>query len=158
MRRRLPPYAHRPGRTPHPRRDPRGHSFGRPEPTLRCFDPARWREDEDWLHGLALFAAGFWWEAHEVFEGLAHAFGRAGPEGRLLRALVQLAAAELKHEAQGPAARRLASRARNLLAGLPDPVLGVRVAALAAAINAAHEAGAPGPVDIPLESPIPELV
>jgi hypothetical protein len=119
------------------------------------FDPARWRESAAWLHGVALFERRLWFEAHEVFERLLAGFGRTSPEGRLLRALVQLAAAELKREARGPAAGRLAARARGHLGSLPDHVLGVRVRELESAIDAVHGAGAPGPVRIPLECPIP---
>jgi hypothetical protein len=66
---------------------------------------------------------------------------------------VQLAAAELKREEGGPAVARLASRARRLLAGLPDRLLGVRVPELAAAARAL-ETGT-GPVRIPLAWSIP---
>jgi hypothetical protein len=134
-RRRLPPYAYRPGRNPHPRRDPRGHSHGRPEPAPRRFDPAAWRENADYLYGLDLFHAGYWWESHEQFEALWRGFGRRSPEARLLRALLLVAGAELKRaigEAAG--ASRLASRARAVLAELPHPLLGVRTDALERAL------------------------
>lgn len=106
-------------------------------------DPARWRR------GLALFAAGDWHEAHECFEALWRVHGRRSPEGRLLQALVQLCASELKRVAGGPAAARLAARAAGHLDGLPDPLLGVRTAELAARIRAAGR-----PMAIPLVSPL----
>jgi predicted metal-dependent hydrolase len=157
----LPSYAYRPGRTPHPRRDPRGHSFGRPEPEVARFPPSAWAEQEPWLHGLDLFHAGYFWEAHEVFEAYTRVFG-AGAEGRLLRALVQLAAAELKRADGGPAASRLADRAVRGLEGLPAVVLGVRTRALATRVTALRAAGSgtPAPIEgieIPLDEG-PDLV
>jgi predicted metal-dependent hydrolase len=100
-----------------------------------------------WRRGLALYAAGEWHEAHECFEELWRQHGRRSPEGRLLQALVQLCASELKRVAGGPAAGRLAARAAAHLDGLPDPLLGVRTLELAARIRA------PGrPLAIPLAS------
>ena len=98
-----------------------------------------------WAQGLALFAEGAWHEAHERFEELWRQHGRRTPEGHLLQALVQLCASELKRESGGRAAGRLASRAADHLDGLPDPLLGVRTAELAARIR-----GPTRPVSIPL--------
>ena len=85
-----------PGRQPHPIRDPRGHSFGikrdDPEPP----DPRRWRTRRAYLYGIDLFNHGYYWEAHEVWEGLWRAYGRRGPTAAFFRALIGLAAAGLK--------------------------------------------------------------
>lgn len=90
----FPPYAHRLGTTPHPRRDPRGHSYGRPEPERLPFDPSRARSDAEWNRAIELFDAGYHWEAHELFE--ARWRGTVAPPVRaLLRGLVQLCALEL---------------------------------------------------------------
>ncbi len=92
----LPSYAYVPGRHPHPVRDPLGHSFGigsdDPEPP----DPQRWRACGAYLYGIDLFNHGYYWEAHEVWEGLWRACGRRGPAGTFFKALVGLAAAGLK--------------------------------------------------------------
>jgi hypothetical protein len=92
----FPPYAYVPGRTPHPTRDPDGHSFGtefeRPEPP----DPEEWRACRDYLYGIDLFNHGFYWEAHEAWEGLWVACGRRGPTATYLQALINLAAAGFK--------------------------------------------------------------
>ena len=92
----LPPYAYVPGQQPHPIRDPRGHSFGMkpddPEPP----DPNRWRACRTYLYGIDLFNHGYYWEAHEVLEGLWHACHRRGPMGMFFKALIALAAAGLK--------------------------------------------------------------
>ena len=74
----LPPYTFVPGSWPHPRRDPRGHSFGSPEPEATPLDPAGWRDSAVYLRGIELFNGGYYWEAHEAFEALWNAAGRAG--------------------------------------------------------------------------------
>ena len=95
--------------------------------------------------GLERFAASDWFGAHECFEDLWRCHGRGSAEGRLLQALVQLCASELKRVAGGRAAGRLAARAAAHLDALPDPLLGVRTRALAARIRAPAR-----PVVIPL--------
>lgn len=92
----FPPYSYVTGRFPHPTRDPAGHSFGAvpvPGPTP---DPNRWRECRPYLHGLDLFNHGYYWEAHEVWEGIWHACDRAGLAGNFIKGLIKLAAAGVK--------------------------------------------------------------
>jgi hypothetical protein len=48
------------------------------------------------LRGLALFNAGYYWEAHEAWESLWHAHGRRGETADLLKGLIKLAAAGVK--------------------------------------------------------------
>ncbi|HSR67343.1 MAG TPA: DUF309 domain-containing protein [Acidobacteriota bacterium] len=98
-RRPFPPYRHRPGRTPHPVLDEGGHLYGQEEPRPGRFDPQRWEESEDYLWGADLFNHGYFWEAHEAWEGLWRGV-RGRPEGDFLRGLIQVAAAFLKR-AQG---------------------------------------------------------
>jgi hypothetical protein len=95
-RRPLPPYRHLPGETPHPLKDPAGHSFGRQEPEPELLPPDRWREMEPYLYGIDLFNAGYFWEAHEVWEGLWRVGDMASAQVRFLQALIQTAAACLK--------------------------------------------------------------
>ena len=92
----LPPYAHVPGKTPHPESDPAGHSFGQPRPEAAPVDPARWRDSREYLRGLDLFNHGYYWEAHEQWEALWHAAGRRGPLADFLKGLIRLAAAGVK--------------------------------------------------------------
>src|SRR5262245_66687371 len=91
----LPAYAHLPGHTPHPLNDPRGHSYGQTGEQT-ALDPARWRESRAYLRGLDLFNGGYYWEAHEVWEGLWKAAGRRGETAAFLKGLIQLAVAGLK--------------------------------------------------------------
>ena len=92
----LPPYAYQPGRNPHPVRDPGGHSFGKEPDEPDAPDPTRWRECGDYLYGIDLFNHGFYWEAHEAWEGLWHALGRRGVTATYVQALINLAAAGFK--------------------------------------------------------------
>jgi hypothetical protein len=106
----LPPYAHVPGRTPHPVSDPAGHSYGikpsLPEPP----DPERWEACRPYLYGLDLFNHGYYWEAHEVWEGLWHACGRKGRTADFLKALIKLAAAGVKVREDRPRGVRTHAR------------------------------------------------
>ena len=71
-----------PGKTPHPRRDPRGHSYEQPEPKQAEFAPAEWQQSEEYLYGIDLYNYAYWWECHEVFEGLWHTVGHGTEQGR----------------------------------------------------------------------------
>ena len=92
----FPPYAYLPGRYPHPTRDAEGHSFGHPPDEPDAPDPAQWRDCRDYLYGIDLFNHGYYWEAHEAWEGLWHACGRRGETAIYLQALINFAAAGLK--------------------------------------------------------------
>ncbi|MCP4573433.1 MAG: DUF309 domain-containing protein [bacterium] len=109
-----PAYRHVPGRTPHPTRDPEGHSYGQSEekmPDLNDFD---WRTCEPYLYGIDLFNAGYWWECHEVLEALWHAAEIGTPAAHVLQAVIQCAAAHLKIVCGQPnGARRLLEHAHQ---------------------------------------------
>lgn len=92
----FPTYRFLPGLTPHPRRDPQGHSFGRPEPRPLPFVYNTWSASEEYLYAVDLYNFAYWWESHEVFEGLWHACGRKTTAGNFFQALIQFAAANLK--------------------------------------------------------------
>jgi len=92
----FPPYRFVPGRTPHPRRNPLGHSYGQPEPKPTPFSADQWQASEDYLYGIDLYNFAYWWECHEVFEGLWHAVGHNSEQGNFFQALIQLTAANLK--------------------------------------------------------------
>lgn len=106
----LPPYAYVPGRFPHPTRDPRGHLFRARSRRPAAPDPARWRASRTYLYGVDLFNHGYYWEAHEAWEGLWHACGRKGQTARFLRGLIHLAAAGVKLREQRPAGVRAHGR------------------------------------------------
>ncbi|MCB9915279.1 MAG: DUF309 domain-containing protein [Planctomycetes bacterium] len=99
----FPAYAFLPGVDPHPTRDPRGHSFrGAPEPPAAYYEPARWRENEDYLFGVDLYNHGYLWEAHEAWEGLWHAAKHDALQAELLQGLIQCAAGALKIRMRQP--------------------------------------------------------
>jgi hypothetical protein len=94
----FPAYRYVPGLQPHPRRDPDGHSYPpapRPERPAP-WDGSAWRTLTDWLFGVDLFNAFFFWEAHESWEGLWAAKPRDSVPARMLQGLIQIAAALLK--------------------------------------------------------------
>ena len=112
----FPPYTYVPGLAPHPFSDPAGHSYGRPRPAPKEPNPERWWDCKEFLYGIDLFNGpapldgsssrlrpefrdvfvGYYWEAHETWEGLWHACGRRGPTADFLRGLIKLAAAGVK--------------------------------------------------------------
>lgn len=128
----LPPYAFVPGTNPHPTRDPRGHSYGPAEAAIHV-PPERWREDGDYLYGVDLYEAGFFWEAHEAWEGI----WKASPEPvqrDFLQGLIQLAAARLKARmGEEPGCGKLLDAARRRLervAQRHDRFMGIELAKL----------------------------
>ena len=93
----FPPYSYVPGAGwPHPKSHPLGHSYHNIESRPLAIDPARWRESQEYRSGIELFNAGYYWEAHEVWEGLWHAAGRSGDLADFFKALIKLAAAGVK--------------------------------------------------------------
>lgn len=97
----FPPYRFIPfqgkGTLPHPRNDPMGHSYSADEDYLSQFTPDDWFNCEPYLYGIDLFNNGYWWEAHEAWEGVWLAAGdRSTPCGIFVQGLIQLAAAQLK--------------------------------------------------------------
>ena len=135
----LPPYAYVPGHDlPHPVTDPCGHSYSavhdQPRGTLNTpatlahlpADPASRRQtiaallatDPQWLYALDLFNGGWYWEAHEAWEGFWNALGRTTPEARFVQGLIHLAAAAVKiREGKPTGVARHTQRARELLGG-----------------------------------------
>ncbi|SIN82264.1 protein of unknown function [Singulisphaera sp. GP187] len=121
----FPPYTYVPkGPWPHPTSSPQGHSAGRTHPPEPPIVAEAWDRSPAYLRGIALFNAGYYWEAHEAWEGLWHAHGRKGTTADILRGLIKLAAAGVKVREQQPGgivthARRAAAlfRSTQLLAG-----------------------------------------
>jgi len=129
----LPPYRFLPGRGIHPTRDPAGHSYGLPPPAPATLSAADWRSNADFLYAVDLFNHRFWWEAHEVFEGLWHASGRRTPVGHCLQALIQCAAVHLQVElSHRRGAQSLLRRARRHAAAAGEATLGLDLAAVLA--------------------------
>ncbi|MCZ6596481.1 MAG: DUF309 domain-containing protein [Planctomycetota bacterium] len=98
----FPPYAFVPGESPHPTRDPRGHSYGGDEEPAAYLLPERWRENVDYLYGVDLYNHGYLWEAHEAWEGLWHAAKQDPLQADHLQGLIQCTAACLKIQMDQP--------------------------------------------------------
>jgi hypothetical protein len=136
----FPPYAYVPGDTPHPTRDPGGHSFGAESQAPEPPGPEHWRSCRDYLYGIDLFNHGFYWEAHEAWEGIWVACGRRGPTATYLQALISLAAAGLKARSgsargmranAGKAARLFESLASHAGCSYGSRYMGLDICALA---------------------------
>jgi uncharacterized protein len=111
----FPPYSYVTGRFPHPTRDPLGHSFAQPHPSVPPLNPQYWQASQEYLHAIDLFNHGYYWEAHEAWEELWHAAGRRGVIADYLKALIKFAAAGVKvREGRIPGVRRHAQRAIEL--------------------------------------------
>ena len=111
----FPAYAFVPGRHPHPVTDPQGHSFGNSHVAIQPLDPQRPWNSTEFLFALDLFNAGYYWEAHEVWEGLWIAAGRKGCCADFLKGLIKLSAAGVKaREGQPVGVCRHAKRAVEL--------------------------------------------
>src|ERR1700722_19821858 len=135
----LPPYAYLPGKNPHPVRDPAGHSY-HVEPIPVAAEASL--SSDAFLWGLDLFNHGYYWEAHEAWEGLWQVADRDGTLRTLFKGLILLSAAGVKiRERKNAAAQRHAKRAAALFRQLPDRAferaLGMSPAALAECAEAA---------------------
>ncbi len=120
----LPAYTHVPGTdTPHPYRDPRGHSYQRKHPAPKILTADNWAENRSYLLAIDYFNHGYYWEAHEEWERLLRSTGNDSLPGKFLKGLVKLAAAGLKvreHSIHG--VRRHAASAGEVFADVAAEV------------------------------------
>lgn len=137
----FPSYAYLPGRQPHPVRDPAGHSYN----SDAMLSAEISLDSDTFLWGLDLFNYGYYWEAHEAWEGLWQVADRSAPLRTLFKGLILLSAAGVKiREGKQAAAMRHAGRAAALLRRLMNTAdhrferaLGMSPAALAEHAEAA---------------------
>jgi uncharacterized protein len=154
----LPPYSYVPGGPwSHPMHAPGGHWAVDPPGKPAAIVEERWAESKAYLRGAELFNAGYYWEAHEIWEGLWHAQGRRGAVAQLLRALIKLAAAGVKvREGQPHGIVTHAGRAERLIDELITAkgprFLGLDLISLAASARALteHPPTDPAPVGSPV--------
>lgn len=118
----LPPYTYVPGKTPHPISDPRGHMYAREHVMCEAegggkgLVPHELERLDGVQRGLQLYAAGFYWEAHEAWEGVWLQLGRTAPAALFVKGLIKLAAAGVKAlEGNRSGVERHARRAADLL-------------------------------------------
>jgi hypothetical protein len=114
----MPTRAYIPGQTPHADK-PESH-----ESEAEVWDG---REEslggaEDYLWGVDLFNAGFYWEAHEVWEELWKRAPSSSRSRAFLQGLIQCAAASLKAASgQWPACQTLTDKALARFSALHEP-------------------------------------
>jgi uncharacterized protein len=151
----FPAYRFIPGLSPHPRRSPRGHSWGRPEPRVQALDPEAWASCPLYLRGVDLFNHAYWWESHEAFEALWRGHV-PDPTAVFFQGLIQIAAAELKRlMGSERAAQALYGRGLTRLRGVASPFLGLDVARFVEDVEA-RRVGArdrPARIDLAIEGP-----
>ncbi len=134
----FPPYAFVPGGPwPHPTSHPEGHARGRPHVSVPPIEGDEWPASPSYCEGVALFNAGYYWEAHEAWEGLWLAHDRRGPTADVLKGLIKLAAAGVKVRQGQPHgitthARRAASLFETARAEGGDRRLGLDLSTLVA--------------------------
>ena len=132
----FPPYRYLPFQAgsahPHPRNDPRGHSYHADEEYLPHFAADDWVTCEPYLYGIDLFNHGYWWESHEALEAVWLAAGqKATLCGRFVQGLIQLAGAQLKRFIAEPRGARSLNRAGcEKIAEATGIYLGIEVASL----------------------------
>lgn len=110
----FPRYAYLPGQGPHPVRDSGGHSYGaQPALVIASLD------SEEFTWGQDLFNHGYYWEAHEAWEGIWQIANRGSPLRAFLKGLILLCATGVKiREGKRTPALRHAKRASALLRDL----------------------------------------
>ncbi len=101
------------------------------------FDPREWPTSTDYLYGVDLFNYCYWWEAHEVWEGIWVAVGRQTPMGQFMQGLIQIAVAHLKRfqGLSGPA-HRLQRQGFARMGRSPGTFLGIEIARFERAVGA----------------------
>ena len=133
----FPDRPHIPGKTPRPTESP---AFDAAQAAPIYTLDRQWRENAAYLYGIDLYNAGYFWEAHEVWEAVwARAAGNSR-ERLLVQGLIQLSNACLKIAMDRcEAARRLLEIAQEKLAeaahGGPT-VMGVEISVLSGGISA----------------------
>lgn len=91
----LPPYSYVPGGPwPHPNRTKQNRAEA--DKGASALAPQDVATSPMFRRGVQLFDAGYYWEAHEAWEGLWHVAGRRGKVADFLKGLIHLAAAGVK--------------------------------------------------------------
>ncbi len=125
-----------PGKNLHPRHHSNNDRFGLEEPGLVLLPPDQWSQSHDYLYGIDLYNYAYWWESHEVFEGLWNIAGHSSEQGNFFQALIQFAAANLKlFMGSQQAARNLLRRGLVRLGRVPESYMGVDVTGLIKAVQ-----------------------
>ena len=113
-------------------------------------DPTGWRDDGRWehatlrravVHGVRLYNAGAYHEAHDCFEDEWYNYGRGSTESAFLHGMVQVAAGAYKHVDFGDddGMRSLFETALQYFQGVPRDYYGVDLLAVRTTLTNALE-------------------
>jgi hypothetical protein len=123
----LPETRYQPGRTARSVRD-RSRVWLEDLPAPDPLGENTWKQCRHYLYAVDLFNFGYWWEAHEVLEGLWVAQGRKGDIALFLQGLIQVSAALLKKSVAVPGgARRLSVKGFQKIAEKQGVFFGVAI-------------------------------
>ena len=149
----FPSYRFIPGRSPHPVRDPDGHSFNKTQLQLLPFAAADWQSCDEYLYGIDLFNHGYWWEAHEALEAVWVAAGRQTETGLFVQGLILIAVAHLKtYQGFNAVGRSMAEDGLDKMKHKQGICLGIDVDALRGAVKSYCSGNRQAPVIIELIS------
>ncbi len=117
-----------PGQGLHPDKDPQGSHIPEIPYSQIKFSFESWQKSEQYLYAIDLFNYQYFWEAHEVLEGLWVEIGRETTAGVFLQGIIQVSAALLKEvQSNHKSALRLADKGLLKLRSKSGVFLGVRV-------------------------------
>ena len=134
--RKFPSYRFIPGKSPHPTRDPDGHSYKKPLEQLASFENNQWQSCNAYLYGIDLFNYGYWWEAHEALEVVWVAAGRQTKTGLFIQGLIQISAAHLKKfQGFNDVAKRMATEGLEKMKRINGIYLGIDVSKFRSAVE-----------------------
>ena len=92
----FPSYRFIAGENPHPTENPEGHSYRKKDVIVKTIIPEHWQTNEQYLYGVDLYNAGYWWESHEAFESLWRAAEAKSSCRDFLQGLIKISGAFLK--------------------------------------------------------------
>lgn len=122
----LPTYRYIPGQSP---KDEKRQDISKCK--LEKLREINWKTNEAYLYGIDLFNNEFYFEAHEVWEELWFKTGRENPEGKFLKALIQISGARLKIKMnEAKPAQRLFKLACENFGSLPPIFMGLALQTL----------------------------
>lgn len=147
----FPSYRFVPGRSPHPVRDPEGHSYNKTPVHIASFAAAQWQSCDEYLYGIDLFNHSYWWEAHEALEAVWVAVGRQTETGLFIQGLILIAVAHLKmFQGFNDVAKRMAEEGLDKMKPVDGIYLGIDVATLRSAVKSYYSGNRHTPVIIEL--------
>ena len=124
----FPKRRYMPGQGLHPDKDPQGSHIPEIPPSQIKFSARTWRKSEKYLYAIDLFNYQYFWEAHEVLEGLWVNIGRETPTGVFVQGIIQVSAALLKEiQLSHKGALKLAGKGLLKLNSKSGSFLGLKV-------------------------------